>query len=447
MAEPSSQLNSKPTGNRWLKPPKQWFVILGFAILFFAIAFPVFRIQQNYAIPSNVFSFTDAGLSDFHTGAYYSSLAFREGVNPYVAEVCDKYPMTRCSPPYSPVIFMLYAPLTYLPLHVADIANVIINTLMIGLIAYFSLMMSGARVHWSYWIWIFGMILLSRPGHMTIYTGYFTAQLVIGTLMAVHFANTRPMLAGIGMMLASGKPTYILPLTILMFCRRNFKAAGYGILFCTIAGVIGLGWLASHSSIGEVIEGVREGQNAHIEDKTEIPKNTWTRIDTVGVVAKIAKQKPGSLFHLGTMLGLLIVPGIAIWKISKVESNRGANGISGMILMLAMLITIYHHSYDCLLMAVAWVGVTFFGKRICPELKSIELYALSFLLGLPALSYFASMRFRDFMGIDNQSTVWNIVTSINGTCLLVALLILLFAAFRTIRHFDRESDIANDFGS
>lgn len=235
------------------------------------------------------------------------------------------------------------------------------------------------------------------------------------------------------MLLASGKPTYILPLTILMICRRDFKAVAIGLVLCVVFGAIGVGWLASDSSLAKVIKGVREGQTAFNDDPNEYPVNTWTRLDTVGVVSKIMAWKPDNKTYLAAMLILLIVPGIAVWRISPSESNTGGTGLSAMIVCLALLIAIYHNSYDCLLVIAAWVGVTFFGRNVCPELKPIEQGAVAVLLAIPAVNYFSTLRFRDLFGLDNQSIQWNAITSINGVCLLLTLLILLRVAFRESR--------------
>ena len=436
MPQPSSSTNSRsPLAGVIFKiafGKNAWIAALIFVLL--GVAFAGVRAYKRYSYPGGTFDFSKSGMSDFHNGALQPSMAFRDGVSPYSPVACEPYSMTRSAPPYSPVLFMIYTPLTYLSLHQADIVFFTINVLLVGLIAYFAFSMSHAKFAWTPWLWVLGMFIFSRPGHITLFTGYFTAQLVIGTLMACHYAKTRPFLAGAGMLLASGKPTYILPLTILMLCRRNFKAVVIGLVFCIIGGLIGVGWLASHSSLQEVIEGVRAGQKAFDDDPTEFPVNTWTRLDTIGMVSKAMAWKPGNHIYLIGMLVMMIVPGIAIYRTSRIESNTGATGISAMILCLAMLVTIYHHSYDCLLVTVMWVGVTFFGRQVCPELKPFERFALTGLLGIPALNYLATLRVREALGADNQSVVWNVVTSINGVCLLIALLILVLAAFRMKPH-------------
>jgi len=101
---------------------------------------------------------------------------------------------------------------------------------------------------------------------------------------------------------------------------------------------------------------------------------------------------------------------------------------------LVVLISIYHHSYDCLLVAVAWIGITFFGHQILPEMKRVERGLLMLLLGIPAINYFATMKFKGLFEIENQTFFWNTITSLNGACLLLSLLILCGACVRTIKN-------------
>ena len=104
-------------------------VAIVFAVL--TIAFPAYRAHSRYATPSLEFDFATSGMSDFHNGAYFPSKAFAQGINPYANEVCDHYPMARSSPPYSPIVFMLYQPFTWLDLPAADVAFFAFNILLV----------------------------------------------------------------------------------------------------------------------------------------------------------------------------------------------------------------------------------------------------------------------------------------------------------------------------
>ena len=64
--------------------------------------------------------------------------------------------------------------------------------------------------------------------HITLFDGYFTFELVLATFLAIHWADRRPLLAGLALMIASGKPTFLLPLGFLLLARGNYKALLWG---------------------------------------------------------------------------------------------------------------------------------------------------------------------------------------------------------------------------
>ena len=415
------------------------------AIVFAAltIAFPAYRACSRYAVPSSNFEFSKSGMNDFHNGVYFPSKAFGQGINPYAFAVREHFPMSRSTPPYSPVVFVLHQPFTWLELPAADIAFFTYSFLLIAGLAWCTIATlrkslkpdSRSLLNWLgddrlAAIWAFGLIMLSRPAHITLFTGYFTIQLILGTLLSLHYARSKPWLAGVGMLLASGKPTYIIPLTILMFFRRDFKAMVIGLVMCAIVAGGGLGWLAFNSNISMVMEGVWEGQVAFHADPTEMPVNTWTRLDVIGMIAKNSHLDPSSTHQLIGMLLMLGPIGVLTWRVRDRETNQQIFGLTASIACLALLITVYHHSYDALLILPLWLALLFGGQAIFGWLRNWERIALFILLTVPAMNYVATLRFRELFKIDNQSVGWNVITSANGVCLALALILLLLVSLR-----------------
>ena len=418
-----------------------YMIAILFALLF--VSFAGYRAYSRYAVPTTVFDFSKTGMSDFHNGAYFPSKAFAKHINPYAADVCDRYAMSRSTPPYSPVVFILYQPFTWLDLPTADIAFFGANLLAIAGLAWCTVTAirrlvkpdSDCLLNWFgddrlVAIWAFGLIMLSRSGHITMFTGYFTVQLVIGTLMSLHYARSKPWLAGVGMLLASGKPTYIIPLMILMFFRRDYKALVIGFVLCALVAGAGLGWLASNTSLTEVVEGIRQGQEAFSTDTTELPVNTWTRLDALGVVSKINQLNPPIWQVLAGMLLVLVPIGGLIWRIRERETNQESFGLTATISCLALLVAIYHHSYDAMLVLPVWLGLVFGGQPMFSWLGKWQRYGLTGLLTVPVLNYAATLRFRELFQFENTSTAWNAITAANGVCLLIALLIVMLASLR-----------------
>ena len=203
----------------------------GVLFLLLATAFVGLRAYKNFPEPSRQFDWESRGMSDF-SSLYNYSKAFRDGANPYSSEIMDQpeYVLSRPAAPYSPVTFLPYVPLTYVPLEIAAATFFVFSWLMFGVLAWCCVRMSRIEFDWVLWVWVFAFLVFSRPGHITLFTGYFTVVSTLGTVVALHYAKSKPLLSGLGFLLATVKPTYAIPLTILMFARRDFKATISGVL-------------------------------------------------------------------------------------------------------------------------------------------------------------------------------------------------------------------------
>jgi hypothetical protein len=185
-----------------------------------------------------------------------------------------------------------------------------------------------------------------------------------------------------------------------------------------------------------------QGQAEFHADETEFPINTWTRVDLLGMFAKTINWIPDDKAYLAGMLALLVVPCILIRQITDREVETGADGLTASIAVITILIVIYHHSYDCLLIVVPWVGFTFCQSRVLPGMSMPWKTMLAILLSVPLLNYLSTQSARNILGFDQLDSAWQLITMINGLCLFAALLILLAYAF----HFAVKYTIARDFG-
>ena len=427
-------MNSSDTTSRSLPlgslTNSKWFVGATGVFLLLGVVFAFGRAYKDYSVPKADFDWSAKGLSDFHSMYVYSK-AFRHGVSPYKSLIDEGFVMSRPSAPFSPVIFFIMWPLSMLPMHVADILMCMVNLTMIGLIARQVFTYAGVKVDRAWWLAIFGFLVFSRAGHITLYTGYFTPLLVIGTLMAFEYGKKNPWISAVGILLASAKPTYIIPLLIILAFRRNYKAAVIGILLSGAVAFAGLTWLAMDSSYGEVIDTIKHGQEAFQDDVTEFPINTWTRIDLPGMFAKVIDWNPDKTVYLAAMVVLLIPPGLIIRRIAIDEENSSATGLSAFIGVLALLVSLYHHSYDCLLFTVPWLAMVLFGKQTLSSLSRVQRWSIGVLLFVPAINYASTLAFRNLMKLEQYSFTWQSITMINGICLTLSLLILMYAAQRT----------------
>ena len=389
-----------------------------------------YRTYSRYSVPSNTFDWSNCGHADFHCGAYYPTMGYRHGLSPYSEQLTVEYPVSSPARANPPISFLVHLPFTYLDLHAADVAFFIFNTSLLLGLAFFTVQVTRGSPSLFWWLLASCILLVSRPGHITLFTGYFTAEMVLGTVVALHFAKTRPLISGIGMVFASGKPTYILPLILLMFARKNYRAVLFGLLFCVIAGIGGLAWIAKDVGFAEILSEIREAQEIFHEEENAYPINNWTRVDLLGMFARLINWTPNDTVYLTGMLALMAIPCFTIWKVADHESSSGITGVSALIALLTILTSIYHHSYDCMLVFVPWIGLLFFGKHLLPELGPGTKLWLKLLLAVPFLNYLSTLTFRNLVGWEQTSFHWQIVASINGICLVAALTIVIIAALK-----------------
>ena len=341
--------------------------------------------------------------------------------------------MARAAPPYSPVVFLIHIPFALLPLIPASVAFFAYSCALLAGLAWCCLKMSKQPFRWFDFLAITNLLLISRPGHITLFTGYFTAEIVVGCIVALHFADRRPAISGLGIMLASIKPNFLIPLMLLMLFRRNGRAVFWGAWFCFITAAIGFGWLGYHNGLQEVIDSVRSGQESLHVDPTEMPVNTWTRVDLVGMFAKVTQWNPSDAVYVATMLLIVCGVGIFVRRIAVCESNTGATGPSALVIVLTILVGVYHHSYDCLLLAVPTVGLLFFGSKTMPEISSKARFAIALLVAVAGLNYLSTKSVMGYLNLEPLGFQWQAVTLINGLCLTAALALLIVAAPKQVQ--------------
>jgi len=179
-----------------------------------------------------------------------------------------------------------------------------------------------------------------------------------------------------------------------------------------------------------VLDTIQHGQDAFQDDESEFPINTWTRIDLVGMFAKVINWNPDESVYLAAMVVLLIPPGLVIRKIALEEHNSSATGLSAFIGILALLVGIYHHAYDCLLFTVPWMAMILFGKQTLSNVPRWQRVTIGLLLFVPTINYAATLAVRDLLKLEQYSFTWQSITMVNGVCITLSLLILMCAAWR-----------------
>jgi hypothetical protein len=414
------------------------------ALLFcFGVSMTVWRTVYQYQSPG-AFDHSQQGMCDFHNGLYFPGQALIQGESPYGPQYADQYPVARQIPFFLPSVLLVHSPLSLLPLHVAEAVYFSFTVLLIlGISAMVASLLAESRsthrIRLDHVLAIAAVTILSRGGHITLFDGYFTFELVLATFLAIHFGKRRPMLAALALAFVASKPNFILALGFLMLFRGNVKAVIWGAVFTIVAAGLPMLWLAYNEGGGDVAAGletlraqIEQTQEIHRAQKDESPVYSWTRIDVLAIVAKWFGSDPRELLHL-IVMGFILAP--VLWLLNKrrrLGIDDGLLGMTGALILTTMLVSIYHQSYDGLLLIGPLAGI-FFGvqAKTWRGKPAWVRWAAAGLMLAPLYNYLSTRVVLGILGWGLEAgdfTGARIFTSINGVALAILLVLLWYFA-------------------
>ncbi|MGV3485526.1 MAG: glycosyltransferase family 87 protein [Planctomycetaceae bacterium] len=409
---------------------KRSVAFVALLLLVSGLAAAAVRTVWRYQVPGPADPYNE-GYCDFHNGIYFPSSALLAGVSPYGSKYAAEYPVARQIPFFSPAIVAIHAPLSLLPLRAAELLYFAIMVGLVVAISTESVTAAGLPKRLDWVLVVAAGIVFSRAGHVTLFNGYFTFELVLAVILAVRWAEARPWLAAFALVIVSAKPTYILPLGFLMLARGNYRSLAYGAGLSIAAAALPLAWLAWNEGDGNVLNGLTEirqqiakAQETHHQEPNELPALSWTRIDLFAVYAKWTEQDPSDIAHLGVMAGILAVPMLLlVWR-KRLRADDGIAGISGAIMMTARVVGLYRQFYDVLVLVPPIVGMAAARLEFWRGLGSVQRLVLALGMLFPAYNYLSTQMILGRLDLDPLSV--KMITSVNGVLLAVLLTWLCF---------------------
>jgi hypothetical protein len=419
-----------------------WLAVAAFVL---GVAATAYRTIRQYQVPGP-FDPSAQGMCDFHNGIYFPTAALLRGISPYGNEYASSYPVARQIPFFSPGILVLHAPLAVLPLRVAEVLYFAIMLAILLAIARISVAAAGVEDRLDWVAGVAALIVFSRGGHITLFNGYFTFELVLATFLAIQYAKSRPWMAAFALAVVSAKPTYILPLGFLLLARGNYRALFLGAVLSLVAAGLPLGYLAYHEGIRQtgavdwaagmekIIADIGLAQEVHMSERDESPLHSWTRLDLLAGVCKWTGDEPSQLVHLAVMALMLTLPMYLLWRLRRGGGDDGLGGAAGAVIVTSVLTSLYHQSYDAMLLFAPLVAIAAGRLAVWQPLRAGHRVGLGFLLAVPLLNYFSTQTLLSRLGWGEGG--FRVVTSINAFAIAAAWLALCWITWRRVRDAD-----------
>ena len=302
-------------------------------------------------------------MGDFRDAVYYATVAFFAGDNPYdQTTYVPKYPVgERCSL-YSPLSFVLHAPLALLSFVPAACLYYLLSlALAIGL-GVLCLRFAGVEPTAARVAGLGAFLVASRPGLMNLFNGQVTLEAVLFTYVALWWAGERPVLAAAALAAATFKPSYGVPLAALMFLRGDRRTVALAVLLGTLVTVPAAARLAyAVGGVGPLAQSLHADYESRSTIQVKRAENAPYRIDVVALGARLMGRSPStaetlvlSLAAFGVALaGLLALRRSDAVVAGAADRDRRLHETS--LAALAVVGGLYHQAYDGLVLTLPLV--------------------------------------------------------------------------------------------
>jgi Glycosyltransferase family 87 len=289
--------------------------------------------------------------TDFRDAVFYPVVAFVDGVNPYDPDAYyAAYPVGQEFPLYSPIHLVVHLPLAPFSLEDARAGYFGLNLALVLALAAVSLRLAGSRGEWSHVFALGTLLILSGPGKMDLRTGEPTLLIVLACYLAMAARTAQRGRTAAGVAVALSKPTFGIPLAIVLLCRRRVRATLIGIgAAVAISAVAAIPLAQSAGGIGSLVDSLRtdlDVTSLSLQSRIGTP----LRIDGVNALARATGLRPSGSVALAFGLLLLAVGALAIWRLHSHDPDHDRAELMVTLSMLVILVPIFRVGYDLLLL-------------------------------------------------------------------------------------------------
>ena len=297
-------------------------------------------------------------LQDFRDAIYYPVVALLDGGNPYdVAAYYARYPVGQEFPVYSPLTLLVHLPFGLLPYRLAEALYFAVTLALTVVLAGVSLRLAGLPQRADAVLTVAALLLLSRPGQSNLLLGQSTLLAVLATVTALHWARSHPWRATAALALATFKPTFGIPLAVLLALRGDVWVAARGLAIGgAVAALVAVWPAAGAGGVEPFLRALLDNQSQMRATPQVDPATSWLRIDSWALAARLAGRSLGVVVE--SVLSLVVLGGTGLLLRRAARGTAESAGHVTLALASAgILAGLYHQVYDLLLLAPATVAV------------------------------------------------------------------------------------------
>lgn len=375
------------------------------------------------------------GLTDFRDLVYYPPRVLASGVNPYDVQASARAaPVGNFFPLYSPLLLLLNAPFSALPLPMGQCAMCLLNLVLCGVLAAVSLRYAGIEPRLPTVGWLAALVLLGQPGRANFNWGQIGLWTSLAAISGAHLASTKPRLAAFFIGLATIKPTIGLPLAWLLFCRGWRQPALVGAGVCSVlsvAGVLAIFYLCG--DLPRLATILADNQKALHANPTVDPQQTQQRVDANTLPEFLLGSNWASQVQAVTALLVFGAASAVLWgrrfQTATGEDARASASVadadSANLALLSATVGAYHLVYDALVIIPALIVSFRRGWLVAAPQRMERLGAVCLfipLLSTPWTDYYPYLEeFVSWICGSGPGIAWRgFFASTNSLCLLSA---------------------------
>jgi hypothetical protein len=357
-------------------------------------------------------------MNDFKSAIYCPVALFLQGGNPYDrAQFLQFCPVRDVFPLYLPATLIVHAPLGVLPIDAATLLYFCLTAALSLTIVFLALRLTGGEASLASVLFGAGLLLLSRPGQWNWLLGQPGLELAIASYVAVYWARRAPLVSGLALAVSMYKPTFGVPLALLMLVRGDVRATAAGLAFATVLNMVPLSLLLQRAGgleafTTDLLRSQRVWQGV-VDPSTQV-----YGVDAPSLLSRLLGRRLSLGTYLSVSLGVLGVAAAALRSIRRMEDPKSAH-LSATLVCLAVLLSVHHHAYDLVLLVgpVIHVITSSMPSGVLTSRVRAGLLSLYALLGANYVTTQSVLH-----RLEPQSLLWVGLASINSALLLVTFL-------------------------